>query len=639
MMDESLFATGASRSIWEMSDKIMRNIILRPSRKAVKKTLVRCFAPVFLFGLVLGLCLPASAQQALKETMDDIVTRFYANLSPEELVALTQDKILSLITPEERTILATEYWSFDVNVPVVVSLMRNEAQPVVPYWIEEAGFKKTDGIVKNSLRTYEVWQKEFDAGHIGLGINGFDRHLAAYFVCVGPQEPGAEVKITNVLPESTSIIEMNHDSWYLSDWSSLRTAELPESLIGQQLLTTFRGRAWEAHLVGGFRTTPFPSSEKPDQVLLTWSEDPSTTQTIQWRTSTAVAKGVVRYRPLGPEWTEWDETVATTAPMEDRLLMNDRYINRHTAVLRGLKPATTYVYSVGSPDNDKWSYEARFTTAPAQDAPFSFVFLGDIHNWQDDGQLIHAVEAREPETAFYLIAGDLTKTGLFRNDWDEVFEYAKGVFDRKPALWALGNHDEPNGLGGWMPLALAEFPHNGPAGVEPERNFSFRYGNALFLVMDVDTSPEIQADWMEKELARTDATWKIAMFHYPAFSTGAETGRNTVYSRWADIFARYHLDLMLQGHVHLYLRTKPMKNGKIVESPADGTVYLISVSYPDRYPGRSQRQVRKTPKFADKFYDSNGSPWYQTIDIDGDRLDYRAYDGNGQVSDEFSIEK
>jgi len=62
--------------------------------------------------------------------------------------------------------------------------MRNVNQPEVPYWIGEAGFKKTGGIAKNELRTYEVWQKNFDAGRVKLGINGFDRHLAVYFVCV-----------------------------------------------------------------------------------------------------------------------------------------------------------------------------------------------------------------------------------------------------------------------------------------------------------------------------------------------------------------------------------------------------------------------------------------------------------------------
>jgi purple acid phosphatase-like protein/calcineurin-like phosphoesterase family protein len=588
----------------------------------------------FSLGLAWSLSVPASAQPSLKKTMDGIISRFYTTLDPESLQSLNQEKVLKLITDEERAVLATKYWTFKVNVPAVVSLIRNVNQPEVAYWIEEAGFKKTDGIVKNRLRTHEVWQKEFDPGQVELGINGFDRHLAAYFVCVGSQEPGAGLEITEIYPEETSIIEMKKGAWYLRDWQSLRIEELPESLVGQQLLTTFRGRAWEAHLVGGFRTTPFPSSGAPDHVILTWSEDPRTTQTIQWRTDGGVGKGIVRYREADSAEADYAEVVAETALIDDRLLMNDRYTHRHTAVLRGLKPATAHLYSVGSPDNDSWSNEASFSTAPDRDAAFSFVYLGDIHCWQDEGRLIRTVEARHPEAAFYTIAGDLTRTGLFRNDWDEVFEYARGVFDRKPVAWALGNHDQPNGLGSWLPLALAEFPRNGPAGVEPERNFSFCYGNALFLVLDVETSPEIQAEWMEQELAKTDATWRFAMFHFPAFAPSADPEYEAIRCRWEKVFAKYHLDLMLHGHVHYYLRTKPMRNGQAVESPADGTIHLISLALPGRERSRSAREM---PEYVEKSF--SGGPWYQTFNIDGNRLAYRAYDAEGKVCDEFVIEK
>ena len=37
----------------------------------------------------------------------------------------------------------------------------------------------------------------------------------------------------------------------------------------------------------------------PDHVMLSWTGDPSTTQTIVWRTSTAVTSGQVQYRIQG----------------------------------------------------------------------------------------------------------------------------------------------------------------------------------------------------------------------------------------------------------------------------------------------------------------------------------------------------
>jgi len=488
----------------------------------VKQKPLKSWAVSVLVGLLLCLCVPSAAESTVQETMDGIVTRFYATLQPEALQALNQQRVLELITDEERATLATKYWTFDVNVPVVVSLMRNVNQPEVPYWIEEAGFTRTDGIVKNELRTYEVWQKKSGPGRIELGINGFDRHLAVYFVCVGPQKPGDEVTITDVYPEDTRMIEMKQGAWYLRDWNDLYIEELPEQLVGHRLLTTFRGRAWEAHLVGAFRTTPFPSSAEPDHVILTWSEDPRTTQTIQWRTNADVRHGFVRYREVGIPESDVSEVAAAGVLVEDRLLMNDRYTYRHTAMLRGLKPATAYAYTVGSDENGAWSEEATFRTAPDGDAPFSFIYLGDVHCWRDAEDLLSTIEARHPEAAFYVLAGDVTDTGLYRSDWDKVFEHARGIFDRKPVFWSLGNHDEPNGLGAWLPLALVEFPRNGPEGIEPERNYSIRYGNTLFMVLDVDTEPEIQADWMEAQLAGTDARWRLYETLAAAPSNGQE---------------------------------------------------------------------------------------------------------------------
>ena len=44
-----------------------------------------------------------------------------------------------------------------------------------------------------------------------------------------------------------------------------------------------------------FRKTEFPSSETPDQILLTWSKDPVNTVDIQWRTNTEIKDGLVKY--------------------------------------------------------------------------------------------------------------------------------------------------------------------------------------------------------------------------------------------------------------------------------------------------------------------------------------------------------
>ncbi|MCP4640358.1 MAG: metallophosphoesterase [bacterium] len=590
------------------------------SRKFVGLSLV--------LALAVSVCLSSTAQQSVKETMDNVVTRLYAELDQKALGSLTDDAVLKLLTAEEQEILATKYWYFDVNVPVVVSIMRADSQPVVPFWLEPSGFTKTDMVVKDVEDWgYEVWQKKFDAGRVELGINGFDKERKVYFVCVGPQEPGAKVEISNLFPADEAVIEMKDGAWKYRDWDDLFIKDVPESLTGQILLTTYRGRARDAHLVGAFRTTPFPSSSTPDQITLTWSDDPRITQAVQWRTSTGHRDAAVLYRKKGSE--TFLAIAAECEVIQDRLLVNDRYIHHYTGVMKGLKPATTYEYQVGSPAKKTWSDVYEFTTAPLEPAPFSFMCFADTHYSKPWGELLQAAFKEHPDTAFYMIAGDVVSTGLDRNEWDHNLDYARGIGERKPMAFALGNHDDQDGLGAWLPLALYAFPEDGPAGEEPEETFSFRYGNALFLFCGVGASHEVQARWMEEQLANTDATWKFVVFHFPIYSV--EEDYTAIRKSWSKVFDKHHVDMAFHGHVHYYLRTKPMNNLKPVASPADGTIYTISIAQSGRkYPQPKADWVEE--RFT-------GTACYPKVDIDGNRMTYRAYDIDGKVLDELVIEK
>ena len=101
------------------------------------------------------------------------ITSLYKMMSQEEMMSLDYDKVFSMFDESELEILGTRHWMFDVNVPVVVSVMRSTSQKKVPFWLEVNGFAKTDMTMRNEQVTYEVWQKKFNKGRVGLGINGF----------------------------------------------------------------------------------------------------------------------------------------------------------------------------------------------------------------------------------------------------------------------------------------------------------------------------------------------------------------------------------------------------------------------------------------------------------------------------------
>ena len=572
-----------------------------------------------------------AAEPTVAGTMDRIVSRMQASLSQEQLLRLDEPTVQRFISPEDRQVFATQYWRFDANVPVVVSVMRDAGQGERPYWLADAGFRKTDLRVANEEYQYEVWQKNFGAGRVGLGINGFVKHRQHYFVCVGPQDSSAKLRLSRFFPADQQVLEMREGAPVYHDWSDLVLTRVPESLKGQKLLPTIRGRAREAQLVQAFRQTPFPSSRKPDQLLLTWSESPRTTQTIQWRTGPSVESGTVRYKAKNTAPTaKWREIKATRQTLEDRFLINNPRVHHFTATLPNLQPATTYLYSVGGALDDSRTEPAEFTTAPARSAPFTFVFLSDTHNSPVCGKLLaHALE-RFPETAFCTITGDLVGTGQYREDWDQLFDATRLFANQRPLVPVVGNHDTIDGLGADLYLSLFGLPMNGAKRLQPERSYSLQFGNALFLVLDVTASVEDQTTWLEAQLARTKATWKFALFHFPPYSPG--DSNPDIVRAWCPLFDKYHVDFVLSGHVHHSLRTHPLNQGRVVSSPDKGTIYMLTIALPNRALTQPQ------PDYV-AFLDRSGLPVYQVFTIDGHRLVTRSCDLEGRIRDELVIEK
>jgi acid phosphatase type 7 len=576
--------------------------------------------------LIILSCLVISCHhdsKTVKDVMDSKISFLYKTMNFKELMALDYDKVFSLFSEDEKEVLATKHWMFDVNVPVVVSVMHSTEQKMVPYWLTGKGFVKTGVTMKNEQTTYEVWQKPFDAGTVGLGINGFENYPLHYFVSVAPQKKSDNLILSNFFPAGQYVGTLENGAFTYHDWDELVLADVPEPMRGQKLLTTVRGRGVESQLIGVFRTTDYPSSSMPDQIMITWSSDPGTGIDIQWRTDTSVTDGVVKYRITGT--TEDFTAVAGKYRMDDRVLLNDRSVNRFTAKLRDLKSGTNYEYLILPQKN--YTENQTFST-PAADDKFTFIWFGDSHHSPKFGELIRAVEKRHPETAFYSIAGDIVSDGLFSNQWDDIFEFSREVINHKPLMVVPGNHDNRSGLGALMFRELFSYPMNGPDGVEKEQTYSFTYKNALFLMIDATSSIDAQTGWIEKQLAGSDAAWKFAVFHFPPYSS--DGGYPEIRKKWCTIFDKYHVDMVMSGHVHNYLRTKPMNNEKPVSSPAAGTIYLISIGIPDNDP-----QARLP--FAES--QVSGEMLYQKVLINGNRLEYKAMNIDGIVRDHLNITK
>ena len=125
-----------------------------------------------LFLTLLCLLSPLTAyafESPVTNVLDELVASLCEGRSYEELSALNDDAILTALTPEQRNVLSTDYWTFDVNVPVIVSVMRHEEQPVPPLLAFGKRFR----------------QNRYDGQKRGIYLRG----LAEAFSC-GTYRPG-----------------------------------------------------------------------------------------------------------------------------------------------------------------------------------------------------------------------------------------------------------------------------------------------------------------------------------------------------------------------------------------------------------------------------------------------------------------
>jgi hypothetical protein len=183
--------------------------------------------------------------------------------------------------------------------------------------------------------------------------------------------------------------------------------------------------------------------------------------------------------------------------------------------------------------------------------------------------------------------------------WDVYFGLIEASASTTPWMFATGNHDMESaypvhGYGGH--LARMDFPKNGPKACPSV--YSYTYGNVAVLSLDAnDVSYEIktntgysggsQTSWAGRTLAAHRANpnidFIVCFFHHCAYSTTAQHASDGgVRAAWTDLFDRYQVDLVLQGHNHVFERTDPIRANKpttvagdnaIVYPATDGTVY------------------------------------------------------------------
>ena len=345
----------------------------------------------------------------------------------------------------------------------------------------------------------------------------------------------------------------------------------------------------------------------------------------------------------------------------------------HKALVSGLEAGKTYYYSVG---NDVVMSPVRTFKTDDGDSSFKFVAIADVQagsleRFEKSALVVDAALSTVPDAEFLVNLGDFTDDST-NEEWNFYDQTIGSQLTGTTIVPISGNHD---GLGVeyWF-NNMFNLDTTESVQIKDGVNYSYDYGNAHIAVLNTNDILSIsipQMNWLKNDMNSTDKDWKIVFMHKSPYSLGKD-------AKWPDalylqkslttVLDACDVDIVMSGHDHMYLRTKPLNHNKVSED--DGTVYVLAgTAGAKRYEVRSFLEgyfldsdwigamtVQKDGygnywdgEDWDQSLDTNIGGVFNSVSIDGGTLTYKAYvladepdaDGNPVITeiDSFTITK
>jgi len=295
-----------------------------------------------------------------------------------------------------------------------------------------------------------------------------------------------------------------------------------------------------------------------------------------------------------------------------------RAYTSNKALIDYLKPNTTYSYRVGK--RNAWSEIGTFTTAKDNKDTFEFIYVTDTQANTDDmfdvsKKTIETAFQHAPDAKFLLITGDLVESsGELSSEWEweQWFEKMQNIWLHLPIVPMQGNHDISPFCNLFHHFNTDNSYNLQQASDESKTAmggtiYTFVYGDALFMIINYEDygkgEPYFAAleQWMRKQVTEHhDIKWKIVAFHKTMFTGSAahqdDSDGRIVRERMAPVFYDLNIDLVLQGHDHVY----EVIGVLTAEKTTNGIVYT-------HLPEAVTKQKTVNPTFTDGTVGSNPS--------------------------------
>jgi len=337
----------------------------------------------------------------------------------------------------------------------------------------------------------------------------------------------------------------------------------------------YQDRATSSDIYFDLKSLAPVQSAAVSDVVLTVGDDESS-RNLAWYTDLDVAQvaQVARKDDVVDGVFPADKTV--TVPSSGAVTTSGAY--NHFASLTDLQPDTQYVYRVGDV-TDGWSPTYGFRTQ-AFDGDFGFLFFGDPQigasgnvandqaGWQDT---LDVAQATYPDSELLFSAGDQVNTASNEAQYDAFL--APDQLREIPLVATNGNHDVGSkAYNQHYNLPNVDLTSGAGSATSAGGDYWFRYKDVLF--MDINSNSSDIAShqaFLEKVVAEqgADVTWKVLAFHHSIYSVAAHANDSDIVNlrnNLPQIISDLGIDLVLQGHDHVYTRSYLVNDGKLADA-------------------------------------------------------------------------
>ena len=303
--------------------------------------------------------------------------------------------------------------------------------------------------------------------------------------------------------------------------------------------------------------------------ILTIGKD-VTERNFTWYANTK-EKGKFEFAKLNAEKDFKDATVLDATVIEET---NKDGFSSNSVTLEGLEPDTEYMYRFSN--GDTVSEVKTFKTGKTGD--FSFFAAGDPQigaGFEDEDEkgwdkTLKLLPELDPSASFLLSLGDQVNISDNERQYDAYIN--RDGFNGLTLAPIIGNHDSGN---------HAYTEHFKVPNVQDEgttkagSNYYYVYNNTLFICLNTNKADfaEHKAT-IEKAIAENpNVKWRVVTFHQPPYTVATHALDKDVLNIRANlvpILKENKIDLVLNGHDHVYTRTHVMDGTKSIIEWKDG---------------------------------------------------------------------